>query len=157
MSSGVVKSVEVKDLEDGRFEISYKGFENKLYQLFGTVLLMAAVPTGCVGVFAAAAVNDDGKSGGGLIAIGGLLAAAAAVWLGLWFAHTTHKIIVSGEKLEFGEKKIAFAEIDTMGFEGTRVYVVCSGTRVYLGNAKNPDIAQAVYDRVKTYSKRSWT
>ena len=45
MSSGVVKTVEVKDLGDGRFEILYKGFENKLYQLIGMALFIAAVPT----------------------------------------------------------------------------------------------------------------
>lgn len=152
MSSGVVKTVEVKDLEDGRFEISYKGFENKLYRLISMVLFIAAVPTGCFGVLGATAIKGEGAT-----AVGLLLIAAFAIWLAFWFARTTHKIIISGEELEFGEKKIAFAEIDYVGFEGIRVYVVCSGTRVYLSDAKNPDIAQAVYDRVKTYSKRTWT
>lgn len=153
MSSGVVKTVEVKDLEDGRYEISYKGAGHKIYQLFGAaILIVVALPAGCSAFFATFAKKNDGP-----LAVGLILLAAFAVWLAFWFVRTTHKIIVSPEKLEFGDKKILFAEIDTMGFENTRVYVVCSGTRVYLGYAKNSDVAETVFNRIQTYSKRSWT
>ncbi|MCA0215299.1 MAG: hypothetical protein LCH79_19265 [Proteobacteria bacterium] len=153
MSSDVVKSVEVKDLGEGRYEISYKGAGHKIYQLFGAaILIVVALPAGCTALLAATARKGDGA-----IAVGLFLLAAFAVWLAFWFVRATHKIIVSPEKLEFGDKKIPFTEIDTVGYENARVYVVCSGTRVYLGYANNSDVAEAVFNRIQTYSKRSWS
>jgi hypothetical protein len=158
MAAGYDKNVEVKELENGKIEIAYKGNTNVFFQIIATVILvLIAVPSGCVsllGIFS----DLSSFTGGGSIAIA-IAVFLVAIPASFMLSMTTHKIEISPEALSFEGKSIPWSEIDNVGYQGGSVYVICSGTRVSLGatRRRNSDIAQSVMDRITQYSPKQFT
>lgn len=151
MAGGFEKSVNVEDKGNGIFEISYKGLGSNFQRTMGVVLFFSVAPIGCTLLSASNSMESNTKT------VVGLIIGLAALWalIGLRFAN--HKIEITPDGLKFNGTLVAWSEIDTVGYENRSVFIVCSGTRVQLGDGKTSDIASSVMTKITNHSPKQFS
>jgi hypothetical protein len=144
MVDSIKKSVNVTDLGGGRSEISYKSLPNAFQRLFALIMFFCFAPIGCLNI------SNQRSNVSELYFFIFIAALALFLWL-VW--PTTDKLEVTPDALKFSGTSIPWTDIDYFGCQGKTIHVVCSGTRVNIGEALNADVATAVRDRMVDYSK----
>lgn len=146
MSAGFEKSVVVEEKGDRRFEVTYKGLADQWQRFFGIALFFCIAPISCVNISYSKTISEINQI------FLWVLIFAGALWGLFRLSKAEHKIEITPDGLKFSGKTVPYSEIDSVGCEGNQVYIICSGTRVQLGDAQDNDIANAVIGKITKHS-----